>query len=64
LDQENQALDFYNKQHSVLSPNSILARGFSITRKDGKAVLNQDILKAGDLIEIELMDGKKLANIT
>lgn len=64
LDKENQAMDFYNKQHSVLSPNSILARGFSITRKDGKAVLNQDILKAGDLIEIELMDGKKLANIT
>lgn len=45
------------------SPLKTLARGYSITQKDGKIVKSQEELKQGDLVEIRLLDGKKEAKI-
>ncbi|NJW51373.1 exodeoxyribonuclease VII large subunit [Salinimicrobium oceani] len=49
---------------ALLSPKSILKRGFSITRKDGKVITSTASLKPGDQIETELFSGKTFATIT
>jgi len=45
-----------NKLH-LLEPSNVLKRGFSITRLKGKALHNTEILKNGDVIETELLEG-------
>ena len=45
------------------SPLKTLARGYSITQKDGKIIKSQEELKQGDLIEIRLLDGERQAKI-
>ncbi|GAP72406.1 exodeoxyribonuclease VII, large subunit [Candidatus Symbiothrix dinenymphae] len=39
------------------SPNYILSQGYSITRKNGKAVKSTTALKTGDVLETQLFDG-------
>lgn len=46
-----------------LSPQNILKRGFSITRKDGKVVTSATVLVPGDVIETEFYSGKASAEI-
>ena len=45
------------------SPLKTLARGYSITKKDGKIIKSQEELKQGDLIDIRLLDGERQAKI-
>ena len=45
------------------SPLKTLARGYSITQKDGKIIKSQEELKQGDLIDIRLLDGERQAKI-
>lgn len=55
-------LDTAGKMLEVLSPASTLARGYSITRVDGKAVTSVDQVTPGALLEITLADGSFLAH--
>lgn len=45
------------------SPLKTLARGYSITQKDGKVIKKQAELKAGDKVELRFSDGLKQAEI-
>lgn len=42
----------------VISPLSTIKRGYSIIRKDNKVISNINSLNKGDVLEIELRDGK------
>ncbi|GHU62095.1 exodeoxyribonuclease 7 large subunit [Bacteroidia bacterium] len=46
------------------SPEYILAKGYSITLKNGKAVKSPDELEAGEIIEIVLYEGKIYSRLT
>ncbi len=46
-----------------LSPLKVLARGYSLTFLDGKAVLDAGLLQPGDRIEIKFRDGAAAAEI-
>lgn len=48
---------------SALSPLEVLKRGYSITEKDGKAVLKSSELNVGDKVEIRLGSGSASAEI-
>lgn len=45
------------------SPLKTLARGYSITQKEGKIIQSQQELKTGDIVELKFMDGQKEAKI-
>lgn len=45
------------------SPLKTLARGYSITQKDGKIIKSKKDLQSGDFIEIRFQDGNKEAKI-
>lgn len=45
------------------SPLKTLARGYSITQKEGKVVKKQVELKSGDMVELRFVDGLKKAEI-
>ena len=45
------------------SPLKTLARGYSITQKDGKVVKTQAELKSGDIVELRFVDGYRKAEI-
>lgn len=45
------------------SPLKTLARGYSITQKEGKVVKKQVELKSGDIVELRFVDGFKKAEI-
>ena len=45
------------------SPLKTLARGYTITQKDGKIIKSQKELSKGDIVEIKFDDGKKEAII-
>lgn len=47
----------------TLSPLKTLARGYSITQKDGKVVKSKEMLKQGDIIDIRFLDGRKQAKV-
>lgn len=47
----------------LLSPENILKRGYSITRVNGKAVLQVDDLFAGEVIETQVYGGRIYSNI-
>jgi exodeoxyribonuclease VII large subunit len=48
----------------LLSPDRLLERGFSITRKDGRALRDARNLKAGDEVETTFARGKAWGTIT
>lgn len=62
LRRRSEQLDAAAKMLEVLSPASTLARGYSITRVDGKAVTSVDQVPLGALLEITLADGSFLAH--
>lgn len=41
-----------------VDPRNVLERGYSITRLNGKAVMDATLLKTGDLLETEMLVGK------
>lgn len=57
-DKENNKLDYLNHLINISDPQYILKKGFSITRKNGKAIRNENEMKEGEIIETILSDGK------
>ena len=49
---------------TLLSPANILRRGFSITRHNGKAVINAANLHPGDTVETTFLEGKKTMTVS
>lgn len=50
-------LDLFAEKLEAYNPERILARGYSVTLKDGRAVRNAQDLKKGDIIETRLAGG-------
>ncbi len=60
---QNRSLYNSSKQVSLLDPQNILNRGFTITLYEGKTVKSFSELKAGDTITTVLAEGKIVSNI-
>lgn len=58
INDHSKELLFLEEKVNLLSPLQTLKRGYSITRKNGKAVTTASHLTSGDRIEIELSEGK------
>jgi exodeoxyribonuclease VII large subunit len=52
------SINHLEEKVSLLSPAETLKRGYSITRKDGKAITAAAKLAPGNMIEIEFAEGK------
>ncbi len=50
-------LDLAENTVKLADPGKVLARGYSITRLNGKAIKNAVVLKSGDCLETELAEG-------
>ena len=58
LQQQSLRVDSLDKQAQLMDPKSVLSRGYSIARKDSKALLSNKGLKTGDLTALEFYQGK------
>jgi exodeoxyribonuclease VII large subunit len=58
LQNAKQSLTNTEEKIALLHPDNILKRGFSITTKDGKAVMKTSQLKAGDIIRTRFYEGE------
>lgn len=47
----------------ALSPLKTLYRGYSIIEKDNKIIKSKEELKKGEIVDIQLVDGKKQAEV-
>ncbi|OYT15711.1 MAG: exodeoxyribonuclease VII large subunit [Bacteroidetes bacterium 4572_77] len=63
-EKENNKLNYYKHLLKLSDPQSILNRGFSITRKNGKAIQDLSKLKLGDKIETQIAQGRLHSTIT
>ena len=63
INKQKDKLHFLQNTIKLSSPDLILKRGFSITRKNGKAISNVSKLKEGEIIETELFNGKVKSEI-
>jgi len=41
----------------ALNPEAVLRRGYAIVRKQGKPIRSRQILKAGDIVDVQVSDG-------
>ena len=57
ITRQHHTLDVINAKLDGADPQRILNLGFSITRINGKAVQDADILKPGDIIETTFKSG-------
>ncbi len=57
IEKENNKLDYIKNLIRVSDPELLLKRGFSITRYNGKAVTNAEVLEEGNEIETQLAKG-------
>ncbi|RLD21927.1 MAG: exodeoxyribonuclease VII large subunit [Bacteroidetes bacterium] len=57
IKQYQQQLEHASIVMKAVEPRNVLARGFSITRKNGKIVSNSSALKSGDTLETEFQKG-------
>lgn len=58
LDQKRKGLQLDEQFIRMASPDYILQRGYSITRCNGKIVKRRDLLKVGDQLTTQFMDGE------
>lgn len=63
VDKNGIMIESLEKQVQLMSPSAVLARGFSIARSNGKAVLSKTELRPGTMIQIELSDGTAEAEV-
>lgn len=63
VDKNGTMIESLEKQVQLMSPSAVLARGFSIARSNGKAVLSKTELRPGSMIQIELSDGTAEAEV-
>ena len=61
---EKEFLDQTAGRIQLLSPENVLKRGYSITRRNGKAISNPADLKPGDVIETEYLIGRSTATVS
>jgi exodeoxyribonuclease VII large subunit len=57
------SLDSLEKTMAILDPKSVLARGYSIARKNNEVVKTSETLHKGDVVEIEFYQGKKATKV-
>jgi exodeoxyribonuclease VII large subunit len=55
---EKEILRGLERNAEALSPSSILSRGFSITRRNGRAVRSISLIRENDTLLTELSDGE------
>ena len=60
---QSQLMEGFERTVRNLDPIHVLKRGFSITRKNGKAVKNLDDVKPGDALETEFPEGKVVSEV-
>ena len=60
----NQNLNLLESKVKLLDPINTLARGYSITRKKGKAITNTDEIQPGESIETILASGSFTGTVT
>jgi len=58
---EKSKLEMAQKTIELLSPQTILKRGYTLTQKNGKTVLSASEISVGDRLNIIFADGKKSA---
>jgi exodeoxyribonuclease VII large subunit len=63
VDKNGTMIESLEKQVQLMSPSAVLARGFSIARSNGKAVMSKAELRPGTMIQIELSDGTAEAEV-
>ena len=63
LDKKRLELSKTATKIDTLSPMKIIARGYSITQKDGKTIKRANDLNLGDNISIKYIDGSIKANV-
>lgn len=61
---ENKRLEEYNRLVAYAEPGQILKMGFSISRLDGKALLDVMNTRPGNIVETELYRGKFKSKVT
>lgn len=57
-------LDGLVQQMAALSPTNVLARGYAVVSKDGKPLTSQKDVHPGDLIRVQVQDGRFDAQVT
>ncbi|MBK7570939.1 MAG: hypothetical protein IPI10_04700 [Bacteroidetes bacterium] len=55
---QNQTLSLLESKINLLDPINTLARGYSITRKNGKAITSVTEINIGDSVETTVAEGK------
>nr|MDE6238388.1 exodeoxyribonuclease VII large subunit [Muribaculaceae bacterium] len=60
----NDRLNSVQQLISALSPQSVLKRGYSITRVNGRAISDVSALKPGDIVETRLATGSYKSSVT
>ncbi len=63
INKQKEKLYFLQNTIKLSNPDLILKRGFSITRKNGKAISDVSKLKEGEILETELFNGKVKSEI-
>ena len=64
LDRARAKLTLERRQLTLLSPRSVLSRGYAMVMKDGAVVSSASALQAGDAVTLVLADGRAEADIT
>ena len=64
MEGESKRLDDYHRLLAYAEPGQILKMGFSISRKDGKALKDVKNTEPGTIVETELYRGKFKSKIT
>jgi exodeoxyribonuclease VII large subunit len=57
IERYNHRIDTFGKTLSILNPDNVLKRGYTITTKNGVILKGSDILQRDDLIETKFIDG-------
>lgn len=63
LQSKQEELTHLTKNIELLSPEQVLRRGFTITKKEGKTIQSQQALKKGDRITTLFWDGERVSRV-
>lgn len=63
IKEQNQRIEFIQKNIDNMSPQNVLKRGYSISLLNGKSVSDSSKVKKGDTIETLLFDGKIISEV-
>ena len=58
IERHHHELELLHTKIQLLNPKNTLLRGYSITRKNGKAITSASEINPGDILETTLSDGK------